>query len=91
MRKIQQFQLQLLNAFIKALPQVCMKYTAQDERRVGNIAHVQMKRNAILFTRLSTRAVYFHANEMAVVKRFILTSYSVNKVQFFGHFNTFIK
>ena len=44
---------------LKALPPVCMKYTARDESRVANMS-------AIFVTRLSSRAVYFHTNKVAV-------------------------
>ena len=43
---------------LKALLPVCMKYTAQDESRVANIA--QGEASAIFVTRLSSRAIYFH-------------------------------
>ena len=50
---------------LKALPQVCMKYTAPGESRVTDIA--QGEASAIFVTRLSPRAVYFHTNEVAVL------------------------
>ena len=47
---------------LKALLPVCMKYTARDESPVANIARGE----AVFVTRLSSRAVYFHTNEVAV-------------------------
>ena len=44
---------------LKALPPVCMKYTAQGES--------QVKRSAIFVTRPSPRAEYFHTNKVAVL------------------------
>ena len=49
---------------LKVLPLVCMKYTAQRESQVANIAR---SLSAIFATRLSPRAVYFHTNEVAVL------------------------
>ena len=43
---------------LKALLPVCIKCKAQDESRVVNIARGE--------ARLSSRAVYFHTNEVAV-------------------------
>ena len=54
-----------MECIIKALPPVCMKYTARGESRVANIA--QAKQSAIFVTRLSPRAVYFHTKEVAVL------------------------
>ena len=45
-----------------------MKYTAQGESQVANIA--RGKTDAIFITRLSTRAVYFHTNQVAVFQVF---------------------
>ena len=42
---------------LKALPPVCMKYTARGESRVANVAEV--KPSAIFVTRPSPRAVSF--------------------------------
>ena len=50
-----------------------MKYTARDESRVANIArgeaecYICHSLSAIFVTRLSSRAVYFHTNEVAVL------------------------
>ena len=41
-----------------------MKYAAQSESPVVNIA--EAKPSAIFVSRLSSRAVYFHANDVAV-------------------------
>ena len=45
----------LLYVLLKALPPLCMKYTAQGESQVANIA--EAKPSAIFATRLSSRAV----------------------------------
>ena len=51
---------------LKALLPVCMKYnTARGESQMANIALAKL--SAIFVTRLSSRAVYFHANEVAVL------------------------
>ena len=55
---------------LKALPPVCMKYTARDESRVANIT--QAKPSAIFVTRLSLRAVYFIQTKRQCFKCFIV-------------------
>ena len=51
---------------LKALPPVCMKYTARDESRVANIARGKAE-CYICVTRLSSRAVCLHTNKVAVL------------------------
>ena len=52
---------------LKALPPVCMKYTAIEVRVKWQIYLAQGEASAIFVTRLSSRAVYFHTNEVAVL------------------------
>ena len=80
-----------LYVLLKALPPVCMKYTAQGESQVANIAETKL--SAIFVTRLSSGAVYFIQTKRQCFKCFIVfyTYQSVNKTQFLGHFNTFIE
>ena len=66
----------MCNMCVKALLPVCMKYTV--EMRVEQ--------------KLSSRAVYFIQMKWQCFRCFIVfTYYSVSKIQFFGHFNTFIE
>ena len=78
---------------LKALPPVCMKYTARDESGVANISRGEAECYAIFFTRLSSRAVCFLQMKRQCFKCFIVfyTYQSVNKTQIFGHFDTFIE
>ena len=50
---------------LSVLPLACMRYTAQDESLVVNIAHGKAE-CAIFVTRISLRAIYFYTNEVAV-------------------------
>ena len=52
--------------FLKALPPVCMKYTAQGESPLASIAQGKAA-SAIFVMRLSPRAGYFNKNEVAVL------------------------
>ena len=71
-------QLVVVYVLFKTLPPVCMKYTAQDESRVANIALVFGVANIargeaecyICHKTLSSRAVYFHTNKVAVFEVF---------------------
>ena len=55
-----------LDVLLKALPPDCMKYTARGESRVADIARGETE-CYIFVTRLSSRAVYFYTNEVAVL------------------------
>ena len=63
----------MTKVILKALPPVCMKYTARGESQVANIArgktkcYICHKPNATFVTRLSPRAVNFHTNKVAVL------------------------
>ena len=71
---------------LKALPPICMKYTARDESQVA-------KPSALFVMRLPSRAVYFIQMKRQCFKCFIVfyAYQSVNETQFLGHFNTFIE
>jgi len=56
-----------LYVLLKALPPVCMKYTAGDESQVANIAQGE-----VFVTRLSSRAVYFIQTKWLCFKCFIV-------------------
>ena len=58
-------QYALPRVLLKALPPVCMKYTARDESQVANIARGEAE-CYICHKTLSSRAVYFHTNKVAV-------------------------
>ena len=55
----------MLYVLLKALLPVCMKYTARGESQVANTEEVKL--SAIFVTRLSSRAVYFHTAQVAVL------------------------
>jgi len=54
----------VLYLLLKALPPVCMKYTALDESRMANIARGKAK--CYICHETLIKAVYFHTNEVAV-------------------------
>ena len=60
----------LLQSPFKALPPVCMVYTALGESQVANIAEVKL--SAIFVTRLSPRAVYTIQMKWQCFKCFIV-------------------
>ena len=66
-----------LFVLLKALPPVCMKYTAQDESQVANIARgtYSMRQKGV-----SSRAVYFHINEVASSVSSVLLYFALIKV-----------
>ena len=76
----------ILYVLLKALPPVCMKYTARDESRVANIARGEAE-CYICHKTLIKSCIYFHTNEVAVFSVF----YCILHLQFLGHFNTFIE
>ena len=61
------FLLEALYVLLKALPLVCMKYTARDESRVANIARGEAKLSAIFVTRLSSRATFIQSGSVLSV------------------------
>ena len=54
----------VLYVLLEALPPVYMKYTAQDESRVANIARDKAK--WYIYHKTHQKAVYFHTNKVAM-------------------------
>ena len=55
----------IIYVLLKALPPVCMKYTAQGESRVANI--VQGEAECYICHETFTKGCIFHTNEVAVL------------------------
>ena len=55
----------LQHVLLKALPPVCMKYTAQGESRVANIARGEAK--CYVCHETLTKSCIFHTNKVSVL------------------------
>ena len=74
---------------LKALPPVCMKYTAQDESRVANIA--QSKAECYICHKILVKSCILlykrSGSVLSVLLYFTLTKVSAK----YSHFNTFVE